>query len=253
MALADPKTLIVHAFSASRAFHGTYTEPVFGLTQNLDIRVVSFDNGPCNENGAAIIWNYVIGDFSPDDMMTYVNMKNLIASCIANAEFINAEFFAINTQQLGKTAADFALPGSTDFMTLKNNIVSFVKRDVETKNLLSKDLIVSLEHYVTYRNIFTHGHLYVLVTAPEGFVDGHHPRTRTADGKIQLTYAPGRVSRYDWYISSRNKKNETVFIKLTKDIFQDYIQVYESTRKFIAGFRSAKPYIDPWNSLMPGF
>ncbi|MDO7853141.1 hypothetical protein [Hymenobacter convexus] len=244
MALVNPKELIIPFAAAHQAIDVQYTEPTMGLRQHLNFGTIAFNNAGFLPDDYAVIWAISAHQITPEILKQYIDMRSLIANQSANAEQINSHFLRLNKYALGKTDAELNVPGARDFMALKNNIVSYVKRDAKTKHTLSKELRTDLEHFVTYRNIFTHGKLGLLCIAPEGFVDCGGKSPSDLDGKHRITTRRGRPSTYEWYISFLNGANETVSIKITRQLLEAYLKVYEDTLSFIRAFQEIMPFTD---------
>ncbi|WP_157886987.1 hypothetical protein [Hymenobacter sp. PAMC 26628] len=244
MSLIDPKELIVASATFFNDFDMTYTESFMGLKQHANFGMVSFDNRDFLPTGQSIVWTVPGEAISPEVVYMYIHVRNLIVNLVSNAEYINSQFLKINKTVLGKTEEELNVPGAKDFMTLKNNVVSYVKRDQETNHLLSRALRTSLECFVSYRNIFTHGKLRLLCVAPEGFVNSKvvYPNEL---GKRRLTPKPGRLSTYEWYITYLDTSKGLVSIKITKELLEDYGKIYEETIAFLHAFNTVKPVFDP--------
>jgi hypothetical protein len=216
----------------------TYSEPAMGLKQHVRLGMISFANNGCDDSGGHIVWLVGKNEIPDHSIRSYINMQNLVNQCANHGEHINAEFLHINQFILGRTKEDFDEPGGRDFMKLKSNIVSYVKRDLESQSLASKDFRASLEHFVTYRNIFTHGKIRMLTTGPEGFVSNDCPPS--SDGKHLLSILPGRIAEGKWYISYLINATQSVALELNKDLIDRYIRVYEEAIVFIDKFREVK-------------
>ena len=98
-------------------------------------------------------------------------------------------------------------------MSLKDGLTTHVKKDALYKDLTNKAFRRSLDNFITYRNIFTHGNLCF------NYIN---------DGTLI------RDEYYLRYIDGPTKT--TVITVINKDIIRNYIQTYIEILKFLSNF-----------------
>jgi hypothetical protein len=232
--LNPPKKVIRTGANIVFNYNLTYEEPLLNSKQHVDVGLVSFTGDDHGEDGNPILWHIVKQHIAPELIQSYINFRNVIGTCVAHAEHINDEFFSINRFHINKKVEDFQEEGSRTFMALKNNIIHFIKRDPATKALASSSFKASLDSFISYRNIFTHGKLRLLCTSPIGFVN--NKKKPSLDGKKNVAIIQGRATDDKMYISYLDKNSDEVYTEINRDIINNYIKFYGEIIMFIQAF-----------------
>jgi hypothetical protein len=211
MSLPIPETLRLgkSEFSLYYERDYTYDDVASGIKQHLSFGVVSFGDGQREPDGSVAVGYYLKADDFPEKALAaIVQFKSLLNTCINHAERINSAFSDITKSLPGYTPAEEQRINTTDFMNLKDGLMKYTKSKDSLRELANKSFRRSLDNFITYRNIFTHGTLCVVCT-PEG---------KLLDSCVLR------------YIDKHTKM--IVITKVSKELIENYIQTYAEILAF---------------------